>query len=94
MAQVLRSLRLPLPDATILARCRSDHAADDDSKEGLPVAIIAEEMKSDVGDGRLHPLAIIIDDAMWAIIEQPKGTYEIVTQSGKVEKVKDTGFDS
>ena len=84
-------IRPSLPDARILALCRSDHAADDDSKEGLPVAIIAEEMESDEGDGRLHPLAIVIDDAMWTLLEQPKGRYEIVNQAGKVEKVEEYG---
>ncbi len=28
---------------------------------------------------------------MWTLLEQPGGEYEIVTQSGKVEKVRDTG---
>jgi len=64
--------------------------ADDDTKEGLKVAVIARKLDVDSVGGRLLPLAIIIDEAMWPLIEEPKGEYEILHQDGEITLVEQT----
>ncbi len=60
--------------------------ADNNSREGLVVAVVAERHE-DFEEGHLEPLGIIMDMAMYRTVGKPTGSYQLLTQDGEVEDV-------